>query len=347
MLCIVKSNGNDSLYSKLEKALALLDNILKGHKRVIYPPTNLEYDLKLISDRIAKVAEMVGSKKKLAELMDVSEVQLYRYLNMENAPSIEVAFKIAQAGGVRLEWLLTGFERPKLLTPGVFDKVRDHIKNLESFGWPINRIAATAKIPEAELTSFLDGNQQPTLDIIFTISEKTPISLDFLFTGITPPFRGSLPSTSSENSKGLNDEYTEIVLYDNLGLYSEEPQEGIMDRSPKYLALFNKRWITHTLKCSPKDLMLMNVNDYSMSPTISTNDAILIDRRHTNLDASEGIFVLKYKSAIVLRRIKHFQDGKTSIGGDNPHCENAIISSEHFRKNIKIIGKVIWYGHIS
>jgi transcriptional regulator with XRE-family HTH domain len=315
---------------------------LAGEKRI-----NHEYDLEAITYRIAKAARLVGSKKKLAELIGVSEVQLYRYLNMENAPSIEVAFKIAQACGVRLEWLLTGLERPTLLTSSAFEKVGAHIKNLESFGWPINRISKATNIPKAELIAILDGHQQPTIDIIFAISDKTPISLDYLLTGINPPFKGSLPLISSEYPNELNDEYTAIALFDNQNLDSQEPQEDIIDRSPKYPALFNKRWITHSLKCSPKDLMFMNVNEYSMSPTISTNDAILIDKRHINHDASEGIFLLKYKSGIVLRRIKHFQDGKTSIGGDNPHCENAIISSEHFRKNIKIIGKVVWYGHIS
>lgn len=344
MLNYMGINENDSLLSLLKQGFEALQKI---QEIMGAAPTTLEYNPRSIANRIVKIAEMVGGKKKLAELIGVSEVQLYRYVNMTNAPSIEVAFKIAEAGKVRLEWLLMGLELPERLTAEGFKNVSGHIKQLESFGWPVERIAETAKISEAELAAFVDGAKQPTVDIILAISEKTPISLDYLLTGIVPPFRTSLPTISKKEAGGASEEYLGIRLYDYHGLFGQEPLEDATDIAPKYPVLFNKRWIAHTLKCSPNDLMFMHVNDYSMEPTISTKDAVLIDRRYADIDAPAGIYVLKYKAGIALRRVSHTHDGNTSIEGDNNRCEKAVISSEHFRKKIKIIGKVVWYGHVS
>jgi hypothetical protein len=42
----------------------------------------------------------------------VSEVQIYRYINGENVPNVNVIVKLARAAGVSIEWLATG-DTPK------------------------------------------------------------------------------------------------------------------------------------------------------------------------------------------------------------------------------------------
>lgn len=58
--------------------------------------------------RIAKVADLVGGKRALAERAGLQESQLYRYIKGENVPGVNVVVDIANAGGVGVGWLATG-----------------------------------------------------------------------------------------------------------------------------------------------------------------------------------------------------------------------------------------------
>ena len=64
-----------------------------------------------LGDRISECAKKVGGKKRLAELSGISESMLYRYLNLDSAPTAGPLIRIARSAGVTLDWLMTGEER--------------------------------------------------------------------------------------------------------------------------------------------------------------------------------------------------------------------------------------------
>ncbi|ASP37869.1 transcriptional regulator [Bacterioplanes sanyensis] len=70
-----------------------------------------------IASRIALVAETVGGKRRLAELIQVSESQIHRYSAKDSDPKISVLLSMAAVSGVRLHWLITG-EEPVLCQEG-------------------------------------------------------------------------------------------------------------------------------------------------------------------------------------------------------------------------------------
>lgn len=61
-----------------------------------------------LGERLRELAELVGGKKEMARLGEISEVQIYRYINGENIPSVRAIARIAAAAGVSLNWLATG-----------------------------------------------------------------------------------------------------------------------------------------------------------------------------------------------------------------------------------------------
>lgn len=61
-----------------------------------------------IGTRISEVADMVGGKKKLANMAGISESQLHRYIADTSQPTIEPIVSIAKVGRVNLLWLATG-----------------------------------------------------------------------------------------------------------------------------------------------------------------------------------------------------------------------------------------------
>jgi len=76
----------------------------------------IEETLKKLGQRIGFVAEEVGGKRALAEMIGLSEGQIYRYIKGENMPGVDVLVKIAIASGVSIEWLATGNSRKVSIT---------------------------------------------------------------------------------------------------------------------------------------------------------------------------------------------------------------------------------------
>jgi len=62
----------------------------------------------LLGERIARVARMIGGKRKLALTAGVKENQIYRYIGGKNIPGVDVLVNISKAAGVNIEWLSTG-----------------------------------------------------------------------------------------------------------------------------------------------------------------------------------------------------------------------------------------------
>jgi transcriptional regulator with XRE-family HTH domain len=77
-------------------------------------PGQVDPDAQALGSRIDQLADLLGGKKELARLANVSEVQIYRYINGENVPNVNVIVKLARAAGVSIEWLATG-EGPGML----------------------------------------------------------------------------------------------------------------------------------------------------------------------------------------------------------------------------------------
>lgn len=340
------SNEFDSQQDLHRKAIGIINEIFRP-KNVGAENKEQPLDFKGIADRIAFVATAIGSKKKLAELVGISEMQLYRYLNNQNAPSIEVVERIARAVNVPPEWLAFGVGTPNRAIDFYMENFIDHLKQLEKFDWSLKRISSATGIPESDLNLFITKAKRPSMDILLIISAKTPISLDYLMTGNFPPFKAFSPDLKGKSIKDLRLEFESIPLFDPQSFFNDDEYPNQTSKAPSLPVLLHREWITYNLKCNPKDLVLMNVFDHMMSPTIATGDVVLLDTRYEHLDITEGIYVMKYKGGIVLRRINHFHDGTTSIGGDSANCEKTVVKSENLRKNVKIVGKVVWHGHIS
>lgn len=64
--------------------------------------------LPALGKRIAVMAELVGSKKRLADAAGISESQLYRCIKGSSATTIEPLVAMAMAANVSLEWLILG-----------------------------------------------------------------------------------------------------------------------------------------------------------------------------------------------------------------------------------------------
>jgi transcriptional regulator with XRE-family HTH domain len=76
-------------------------------------------------DRLDRIASDSIPRKKLAEISGVSVSAISMWKSRNNYPTVKVAFEIAQAAGVSVEYLMTGQESDYWYPKNIEDIVKD------------------------------------------------------------------------------------------------------------------------------------------------------------------------------------------------------------------------------
>ena len=92
-----------------------------------------------------------------------------------------------------------------------------------------------------------------------------------------------------------------------------------------------------------KDLAIITAIGDSMEPTLSDGDIMLVD---TSVDKiiNDAIYIVQADHHLIVKRIQQSLDGSLTIISDNQRYKEQIISPEQ-AKEVKIAGRVKWYGH--
>lgn len=317
--------GKKELINSMKKLLA---NSKEREEISQYTPSGL-------GKRIAEVAKEVGGKRKLAELIKISEVQLYRYLNLQSVPNIETIVKIANAAKVRLEWLIAGSGYPRSSNDDTLRILSTTLKELDRHGWPIDRIAKEVDISENELTAYYLGEKLPNLDVLIKIAERTPISLDYLLTGKHLHLK--------QGDIAQDDRYTSLQLFDPAEIYLKNVMAGELSVQP---LLFNKEWLKYQFKCDIGDLMYMHVNDDAMWPTYAVGGIVIIDKRFSNKAMPDGVYIIRLNGTYSIRRVQTLLRAQRVLTSDNwKHRDTGPNYLDDDDLDL-IVGKVVWYGHV-
>jgi phage repressor protein C with HTH and peptisase S24 domain len=88
---------------------------------------------------------------------------------------------------------------------------------------------------------------------------------------------------------------------------------------------------------------LIKARGDSMEQTIHDGDLLLVDRRIDSIK-DDAIYIIESDNHLVVKRVQQALDGSLIILSDNPRYEKQVISPER-AKEVKIIGRVRWYGH--
>ncbi|HEX8655693.1 MAG TPA: S24 family peptidase [Allosphingosinicella sp.] len=113
------------------------------------------------------------------------------------------------------------------------------------------------------------------------------------------------------------------------------------DESARGHIAFDPAWLRRVTS-DAKYLSLIQVEGDSMAPTLADSDEILVDRGDTAERLRDGIYVLRFDDALMVKRIVRNPFGATvSIRSDNeaypswPDCDPAMVA---------IVGRVLWVG---
>lgn len=118
---------------------------------------------------------------------------------------------------------------------------------------------------------------------------------------------------------------------------------AIPGREEKAAAVaFSARWLEKLSSAKPKDLVIIQVEGDSMSPTLSHGDDIMVDLSAARRKLTDGIYVLRRDDALLVKRIAvHPARPTLTIASDNPAYASWTNCAAD---EVDIIGRVVWAG---
>jgi phage repressor protein C with HTH and peptisase S24 domain len=145
---------------------------------------------------------------------------------------------------------------------------------------------------------------------------------------------------SAEDRAGAWDSFALVPVYDvqasagHGSLVESELQTGQL--------AFKKSWIKEK-GLQIGHLAIITAKGDSMESTIWDGDTLLVDTRVDRI-IDDSIYIVQADHHLIVKRLQQDFDGSVFVISDNPRYEKRHLSPEQ-AKNLKIAGRVCWYGH--
>ncbi|MEM9908087.1 MAG: LexA family transcriptional regulator [Cyanobacteria bacterium P01_D01_bin.44] len=177
----------------------------------------------------------------------------------------------------------------------------------------IRSFARECGFSDTVLRQYLNGNSEPTRPVLLAIARAADVSLEWLAAG----------QTASENS-------TDILA-----------QKYIY----KETLAFEADWLKAQFPTSFENLLLTQVKDESMEPTLNVGDLILVDTNVRDLDVIDhGVYLLKLGDRLLIKRLQYWVENTLQVLSDNPAYETFSIELSDRPNGLSMMGKVVWVG---
>lgn len=190
----------------------------------------------------------------------------------------------------------------KLGTSDRAERLREAVRK----GGGNTKVAALSGIPFGTLNNYLAGREMKAGAMI-AIAKACGVSLSWLATG-----EGE-PQSQSPNAEMIEDQSTLNVRYFDVDASAGFGRLDCDQEIPVYIPMFKAA--LEMAKCVAKDTIVMHAVGDSMSPTINSGDAMLIDTRRT--DQLFGIYVFVMHGAVFVKRLSARTDGTILVSSDN------------------------------
>ncbi|MDH5528329.1 MAG: helix-turn-helix domain-containing protein [Nitrospirota bacterium] len=159
--------------------------------------------------RISDVAVLLGTREAAAKIGGVSKDQLGRYISGTSKPPLEVIARMAEAAGVRIDWVWNGIwpmREGELDHVGARAKGRDYGSSetamrkratdpeafnarlkivCEGFKGGVNALSRASGVAAGEINRIL-GGAEPTRDQLVALADATGTDIQWLITGAVP-----------------------------------------------------------------------------------------------------------------------------------------------------------------
>lgn len=175
----------------------------------------------------------------------------------------------------------------------------------------IRGFARDCGFSDTVLRQYLNGQSEPTRPALLAIARIAKVSVEWLATG--QPVAGA--KVSVEN----------YVYKDPLA--------------------FETGWLRAEFPSAFENLLLTQVVDESMEPTLQQGDLALVDTNDRDLETvSHGIYLLKLDNRLLIKRLQYVADNTLRVLSDHPAYEGFSIQPSEPSSGLSLMGKVVWFG---
>lgn len=177
----------------------------------------------------------------------------------------------------------------------------------------IRGFARECGFSDTVLRQYLNGQSEPTRPALLAIARTAGVNLEWLATGKV---------TSQETVATLQEKY-----------FCQDP------------FAFKTEWLQTEFPHTFENLLLTQVSDESMEPTLHLGDFVLVDTYDRDLETiSHGIYLLKLDSRVLVKRLQYVADNTLKVLSENPAYETFSIQLSSKPAGLSIMGRVVWFG---
>jgi len=180
----------------------------------------------------------------------------------------------------------------------------------------IRGFARECGFSDTVLRQYLNGQSEPTRPALLAIARTADVSVEWLATG--QPVAGAKDSSKASAEKYI---YKDPLAFETDWLRAEFPN-------------------------SYENLLLTQVMDESMEPTLQVGGLVLVDTNDRDLEAvSHGIYLLKLNDRLLIKRLQYVAGNILRVLSDHPGYEAFSIEPSGVFGELSLMGKVVWFGY--
>ena len=180
----------------------------------------------------------------------------------------------------------------------------------------IRGFARDCGFSDTVLRQYLNGQSEPTRPALLAIARTANISVEWLATGQSM-------AGAKDSSKASAEDY----IYQNP-------------------LAFETGWLQAEFPNAFENLLLTQVVDESMEPTLQQGDLALVDTNDRDLETvSHGIYLIKLNDRLLIKRLQYIADNTLRVLSDHPAYEAFSIQISRPPSGLSLMGKVAWFGH--
>ena len=179
----------------------------------------------------------------------------------------------------------------------------------------IRGFARDCGFSDTVLRQYLNGQSEPTRPALLAIARTANISVEWLATGQSEAAPNGSPQALAEK----------YIKKDPLA--------------------FETEWLRTEFPDSFEHLMLTQVADDSMEPTLPVGALVLVDTTDRDLEAvTHGIYLLKLDDRVLVKRLQYIADKTIRVLSDSAAYEAFSITLSSKPRELNLMGRVVWVG---
>ena len=224
--------------------------------------------------------------------------------------------------------------------------------------WPNDTIASISEkigLSQMGLYKIFSKESLPKAEVLLSINQLTGCDLKWLMSGLGEPFSNSpnshIPVHSHDSSStpmvydtlGYEVDINEFVFIPRYNVHAAAGGGHFNDvEKPMFTMAFRRKWIEQYLRADPKELSVIDVKGDSMDGVLNERDVILVNHYLNTPD--DGLYVLRIGENLIVKQTQQLPNGRLLVKSANPAYDPFEINLLETDTDVKIIGRVVWFG---